>query len=142
MKKAMANHLLRFFAGMFILFGTLMMTASRADAQGLDQTIGQSQNLNWVSEAEAMVTLDAQLITLANQLANLPQGSQAYKDVLNHLTYYKLIYSDIETGATTTMLATNGNIYNVSSANGIKDASATPINLGQLYSDAVGLLTN
>ena len=137
----MAKHLLRFFAGMFILFGALMMTASRADAQGLDQTIGQSQNLNWVSEAEAMATLDAQLIMLANQLPNLPQGSQAYKDVLNHLTYYKLIYSDIETGMST-RLATNGNIYNVSNSNGIKDASASPIDLGQLYSDAVGLLTN
>ncbi len=141
MKKAMAKHLLRLFAALFVLFSTWTFSATEAAAQATDiALLNQSQNLNWVSEAEAMAVLEAQLITLADQLAAQPQGSQAYKNILNHLVYYKLIYNDIESGVST-MLATNGNLMNVSSQNNSKDDASSPINLNQLYLDAVGLLT-
>lgn len=141
MKKAMAKHLLRLFAALFVLFSTWTFSATEAAAQATDiALLNQSQNLNWVSEAEAMAVLEAQLITLADQLAAQPQGSQAYKNILNHLVYYKLIYNDIESGVST-MLATNGNLINVSSQNNSKDDASSPINLNQLYLDAVGLLT-
>ncbi|TNE52305.1 MAG: hypothetical protein EP344_15825 [Bacteroidetes bacterium] len=140
MKKAMVKRGLRVFSAVFILFGTLLLTATRADAQGLDDM--QGQNLNWVSEAEAMVVLEAQMELLGNDLAVLTPGTPTYNDILNHFTYYKLIYSELEDGQTTTKLATDKNLLNVSMANGSQDTAPIPVNLNQLYSDAVALLTN
>lgn len=142
MKKAMAKHGFQLLVAALVLFGSMAFSATEAHSQSTDITLlNQSQNFNWLSEAEAMVVLEAQMIALDNDLATLPQGSPAYKDALNHFVYYKLIYSALEDGTTSTMEATNSNLFNVQNENGLKDATATPINLNQLYQDAVGLLT-
>ncbi|MBL7776338.1 MAG: hypothetical protein JNK89_10080 [Saprospiraceae bacterium] len=141
MKKAMAKHLLRLSAAVFILFGAMLVTSTRADAQGLDVTIGQGQNLNWVSSAEAMSLLDAQLISMGNDLKNFTPGTAPYNNLLNYITYYKLIYTGIEDGTTVQQSATT-NISVVRTYNSNKEGQAlSDATLLQLWNSATGLLT-
>ncbi len=142
MKKAMAKHGLKLLTAVLFLFGALAFSATKAQAQSTDITLmNQSQNLTWISEAEAMTVLESQISALANSLPGLLPGSGAYNNALNHLVYYKLIFSGIETGLSTQESA-NTNLLNVPNENGSQDGSAPiPVNLNQLYSDAVGLLT-
>lgn len=144
MKKSMANQGLRWLVAAFVLVGVWMFSATETKAQTQSTDIvlmNQSQNLNWLTETEAMGVLENLVATLANTLSTLTPGTPAYNDALNHLTYYKLIYNDIENGSST-MLATNTNLFNVTSENGItRDDTAASVNLNQLYQDALALLT-
>lgn len=137
----MAKHGFRLLVAVLALFGAMTFSATEIQAQSTDITLmNQSQNFNWISEAEATSLLESQLIVMANNLTTLPPGSPAYKDMVNHITYYKLILGGLGNGLST-MQSTNSNLMNVSNENGSKDASASPINLNLLYQDAVGLLT-
>ena len=142
MKNAMAKHGLKLLTAVLFLFGALAFSATKAQAQSTDITLmNQSQNLTWISEAEAMNVLETQIMNLANTLPTLTPGTQAYIDALNQLIYYRLIYTDIE-GGTSTQQATNSNLFNVGNENGVKDdSSSTQIDFNQLYANAVGLLT-
>ena len=142
MRKAMAKHGLRLFTAVFVLLGALTFSATETQAQGADlQLMAQSQTYNWLTEAEAMLALNTQLIIKTNKLSTLTPGTPAYNDVKNQLVFYKLIYAGIE-GGTSTMDATNNNLFKVPNENGSVDNSPIPVNFEQLYINAIGLLTN
>ncbi|MEZ4942083.1 MAG: hypothetical protein R3D58_14485 [Saprospiraceae bacterium] len=142
MKNAMAKHGLKLLTAVLFLFGALAFSATKAQAQSTDITLmNQSQNMTWISEAEAMTVLETQIMNLSNTLPTLTPGTPAYITALNQLIYYRLIYTDIE-GGVSTQQATNANIFNLGNENGEKDDSPSgQIDLNQLYANALGLLT-
>lgn len=76
--------------GLCVICGLTLFT-ERVQAQGVSQ-------VNWMSEAEAMVTLEPMLVTLGDQLQALPIGSPNYIEMEMRVNLYKLIYNRIEGG--------------------------------------------
>ncbi|MCB0542533.1 MAG: hypothetical protein KDC70_03395 [Saprospiraceae bacterium] len=72
----------------FFLFGFLLLTAGRAEAQ----------TYNWMQSDQAQQTIKQEVTTLQTSLQGLTPGTQSYNDVLIHAHYYKAIYRRIVGG--------------------------------------------
>ena len=89
MKRTFANQSLMSLVAGFFLFGILMLTANRSEAQ-----------TNWKQPADAQLAIKTALGNLRNDVAANPPGSAAYNDAMIHAYYYKAIYVHVDEGMT------------------------------------------
>jgi len=126
----------------FFLFGILMLTANRSEAQ-----------TNWKQPADAQQAIKTALVTLRNDIAVNPPGSAAYNNALIHAYYYKAIYVRLDEGMTTEasvvdaltifpQTLTSPNTQGFSQANAVPDVpfALDKAAKGNLYNDAEALL--
>lgn len=114
----------------FFLLGGLLLTANRAEAQ----------SYNWMTESQALSTLEAEIDQLAIDITNFTPGSTPYKAMANKIHYYKLIHGSVQTG----MAVPQAVEVNLGKVNDQFDTTAAMLSknaLVQLYNDAVILLT-
>ncbi len=135
MKKTFVKLNLKSLLPALLVFGSLLFLDIRANAQTLSP-----QNLDWKTAVEAMPILEDQIVQLDGQLSGLIIGSPAYENVLNHMTFYKLIYSALEDGVAVPDAVYN-NIHSVS-INKTDDDPQTPVIYTDLLNNAIDLLTN
>lgn len=131
MKGTFFQFKLRTLVAMFFLLGGLFLSANRAEAQ----------TFNWMTESQAVSQLNAEVEQLSLDIQNFVPGSTQYKNISNHLTYYKLIMVSIETGATVPV-AVNDNLGHVNDQFDAGDKLLPKDVLVGLFNDAVDLLTN
>ena len=116
---------------LFFLLGGMLLTADRLAAQ----------SHNWMTESLAIGTLEIEVDQLALDLTNYTPGSTPYKNIVNHLNYYKLIHNSISEGSTVPQ-AVDGNLAKLNDNFNTTSGMLTKAALAQLYADAVDLLTN
>ena len=130
MKRTFFKIKLRTLVAMFFLLGAMFFSANRAEAQ----------SYNWLNESAALNALNVEIEQMALDIQNFVPGSTPYKNLANHINYYKLILVSIETGTNvetavnTSLPAVNNNF---ASENQMLSKSA----LTTLFNDAVVLLT-
>lgn len=131
MKKSFFKRNFRALVAMFFLLGGLFFATNRAAAQ----------SYNWKSESQAMAQLQSEMDQLSLDIQNFVPGSTQYKNLINHLAYYKLITVSIEEGHTTET-AVNESLGHVNDQySATKDFLSKTVLVG-LFNDAVVLLTN
>jgi hypothetical protein len=89
MKRTFANQSLMSLVAGFFLFGILMLTANRSEAQ-----------TNWMQPAQAQQAIKTEMGNLRNIVAANPPASASYNDAMIHAYYYKAIYARLEEGMT------------------------------------------
>lgn len=129
----------------FFLFGMLMLTASRAEAQTLG---GQ---YNWKGVDQARVDLESEVGNLYNNvLPGLTQGTQNYNNKLAEAYYFRMIHRQIGQGISvpfavdSALEAISGNTNSASQAgepNAFSDITVDPLLKQTLKNKAVDLLT-
>ena len=137
MKRTFAKQgLLSLVAG-FFLFGFLLLSANRAEAQA-----------SWMQPDQAKQVLLSEVNTITGDLQALTPGMPDYKDKLAHVIYYRTIYNNIQGGltvenSTTEALTVFSGNTNPRATQIMVDAGLTVSKAaGQLlYNQAVGLLT-
>ena len=122
---------LRTLVAMFFLLGGLFFSANRAEAQ----------SFNWKSESQAMSTLSSEIEQMSLDIQNFVPGSTQYKNLYNHLHYYKLISVSLEEGSTVEP-AVNSSLLQVNSQFDAFSKMLPKNVLAALFDDAVTLLTN
>lgn len=131
MKRTFFKRNFRALVAMFFLLGGLFFATNRATAQ----------SYNWKTEADAQTVLLAQVDQLNLDIQNFVPGSSQYKDLQNHIDYYKLIYTDLEDGSSTEA-AVNNNLGHLNDRfSATEDFLPKTVIVG-LFNDAVILLTN
>ena len=142
MKRTFAKQGLMSLMAGFFLFGMLLLTATRSEAQ-----------TNWMQPDQAQLVLVSKLGNLATDINSLPPGSTPYTDALIHAYYYKGIYNRITEGMTVEQAAVDAlRIFpdNIPAAQGLSKANymqdvpfvVTKAKQGVLYADAQALLSN
>ena len=116
---------------LFFLLGGMLLTADRLAAQ----------SHNWITESLAIITLEAEIDQQSLDLTNYTPGSTPYKNILNHLSYYKLIQVSLSEGSSVPQ-AVDGNLTKVNDQFNTTSGMLSKTALAQLYADAVDLLTN
>lgn len=135
MKKTFLKPNLRLLvSGLFVL-GALLFCNVQANAQVLG-----AEHLDWKSSTEAVQVLETTIVQLDGQLLVLTPGTPAHENVLNHMTYYKLIHGSLEDGASVAEAVAN-NLHSVGLST-TDDNPQTQADYTLLYEDAVALLTN
>lgn len=95
---------------------------------------------SFVNTDQAILTLDAEITQLGNDLNNLPQGSPIYNATRRKALYYRGIYMELQNGNSVAESIGSGFAHllnNVMDANG-----ASKSVLFQLRQDAIALLSN
>ncbi|HRI60185.1 MAG TPA: hypothetical protein PK228_10695 [Saprospiraceae bacterium] len=145
MKRTFAKRSLMSLVAGFFLFGFLLLTAGRAQAQ----TLGGEHN--WFGIDEAQLTLVSTVATLHTDLAGLQPGTPGHNNKLAHVFYYKEIYRNLTAGVYISVAVKealeifSGTQGTGTLANGSDVSSAVSVDAAlkqQLYNDAVSLLTN
>lgn len=139
MKRTFANKSLLSHVAGFFLFGFLMLSAARADAQ----------TYNWMGTDQARQTLLTEVTSVQNDLQQQTPGSQGYNNLLAHAYYYKEIYRNIDSGKTVEKSVNDAlNIFtdnpggaSVTSATLVTDLTITKPQKAALRDDAIDLLT-
>ena len=131
MKGTFFNFKLRTLVAMFFILGGMLFSANRAEAQAF----------NWMNESQAMTQLTTEIEQLSLDLGNFVPGSTQYKNLYNHLNYYKLITVALEEGMSTAD-ATNSSLPHVNDQFDAMSKFLGKQALDLLYADAVTLLTN
>ena len=136
MKRTFANRGLMSLLAGFFLFGFLLLSGNRAEAQ----------TYNWMQSNEAKQVLLTEVNTMYGSLQNLTPGSQAYNDVLAHAIYYRMIYRKIDQGgavepSTLEALSVFSTTPGVATGAITADVTVDKNLKAVLYNDAVGLLT-
>lgn len=143
MKRTFAKRGLMSLVAGFFLFGVLMLTASRAEAQ----TAGTPYT--WMGSDEARQELEVAVVDLYNQLALLQPGTPNYNTKLAHAYYYRVIRQQITQG-TAVIIAVDSALEIVSGgSDGIKpydtsvfdDVTIDAALKQQMKNNAVNLLT-
>jgi len=116
---------------LFFLLGGMLLTADRLAAQ----------SHNWMTESLAISTLEVEIDQQVLDLTNYTPGSTPYKNILNHINYYKLIHNGIEEGSTVQQ-AVDGSLTKLNDQFNTTSGMLNKTTLAQLYADAVELLTN
>lgn len=131
MKRTFFQLKLRTLVAMFFLLGGLFFSANRAEAQ----------SFNWKNESQAMSTLSSEIEQMSLDIQNFVPGSTQYKNLYNHLSYYKLIAVSIEEGNTVEP-AVNSSLLHVNDQFDAANKLLPKNVLAALFNDAVTLLTN
>ena len=144
MKRTFAKQgLMSFVAGLF-LFGVLLFTAGRAEAQTV------TTQYDWMGTDQARVELEQEVTNLYNQLASLQPGTSSYNNKLAHAYYYRMIRRQISQGSSVVTAVDNalevisGNTNGASQAgdsSSFSDISVDSSLKQQLKNDAIDLLT-
>ena len=122
---------LRSLVAMFFLLGGLFFATNSAEAQ----------SFNWMTESQAVTALTAEVEQMSLDIQNFVPGSTQYKNLINHMAYYKLILVSVESGVIVET-AVNENLGHVNDQyNASKDLLPKNTLVG-LFNDAVVLLTN
>lgn len=130
MKKAFSTIGRRSLLAVFFLLGGLLLTANRL----------QAQTYNWMTESQALSTLEAEIDQLALDITNYTPGSTPYKNIANHIYYYKIIHGAVQTGMPVPQ-AVEENLARVNDQFNTTSAMLPKNTLVQLHTDAVTLLT-
>ncbi len=88
MKRTFAKQGLMSLVAGFFLFGFMLLTGNRAEAQ----------TYNWMQSDQAQQVLVATVQTLQGNLQGMTPGTQPYNDALIRAYYYKAIYRSIDGG--------------------------------------------
>lgn len=131
MKGTFFNFKLRSIVAMFFLLGGLFFSANRAEAQ----------SFNWMTEPQATAQLNTEIDQMSLDIQGFVPGSPQYDNLLNHITYYKLILESIESG-TIVETAVNESLGHVNDQFNAGDQFLSKNQLVVLFNDAVILLTN
>lgn len=139
MKRTFANKSLLSHVAGFFLFGFLMLSAVRADAQ----------TYNWMGSDQAQLTLLAEVTLRQTQLQQQTPGSQGYNDNLAHAYYYKEIHRNIGSGKTVEqsvndalkIFTDNPGGASLTPVNMVTDLTITKPQKEALRDDAIDLLT-
>jgi hypothetical protein len=139
MKGTFAKLIQRSLVAMLLVFGALVCSTSRAEAQQVGNI-----HYNWVTSNEAIATLENAVNALVANQTNYPQGSPAWVVLANQIEYYKSIMVAIEGGAEVpvavfTTLITG---YNPNPGMDAAAITITPAEMDQLRATALDLLTN
>ncbi|MBK6998216.1 MAG: hypothetical protein IPH31_26295 [Lewinellaceae bacterium] len=116
---------------LFFLLGGMLLTADRLAAQ----------SYNWMSESLALNTLEVEIDQQVLDLTNYTPGSTPYKNIMNHIIYYKHIHNGIEEGSTVQQ-AVDGSLAKMNDEFNTTSGMLNKTTLSLLYEDAVQLLTN
>jgi hypothetical protein len=143
MKRTFAKRSLMSLVAGFFLFGFMLLSAGRVEAQ----TIGGEHN--WVQSDQAQLSLITTVNGLYNDLATLTPGTPAHNNKLAHAVYYRVINRKIGEGMFVGLAAKDAlEIFNgkdgVGAIGSQLDLSGISVDAGlkqQLYNDAVSLLT-
>ena len=143
MKRTFAKRSLMSLVAGFFLFGFLLLSAGRAEAQ----TLGAEHN--WMGVDQAQQTLVATATTLYNELNTMQPGTQAHNNKLAHAMYYRLIHRKLGEGtyvgiATKEALELFSGKNDQGSLGTSIDVSGVAVDASlkqQLYNDAIDLLT-
>lgn len=76
----------------FFLFGVLMLTTVRAQAQS-----GATPH-NWIGSDQATLKLEQEVTSLYTQLSALQPGTPNYNNKLAHALYYRVIRREVKQG--------------------------------------------
>jgi hypothetical protein len=143
MKRTFAKRSLMSLVAGFFLFGFMLLTAGRAEAQ----TLGAEHN--WIEADQAQLELVAKVTSLYNEIALLTPGTPGHNNKLAHALYYRMIHRKIGDGVYVG-IATKDALEIFSGTNG-GGTLATTLDLSgvsvdnalkqELYNDAVDLLT-
>jgi len=146
MKVTTAKHGFLSLVSAFFLFGFLLLTAGRAEAQVLG-----SQSLNWMQADQAATELLTEINKQHNIVTQSTPGTPQHTDALTHLYYYRVIHFKITEGSTVPEAVVSGlHIFDGNISGGPKSAvsidelagiSLTKTEVNNIYNDAVGLLT-
>lgn len=136
MKRTFANRSLMSLLAGFFLFGFLLLSGNRAEAQ----------TYNWMQSNEAKQVLLTEVNNVYGNLQQMTPGTQAYNDALAHAIYYRMIYRKIDQGDTVEQSAIQAlNVFSTTPGVGtgafVADITVTKALKQTLYNDAVGLLT-
>ena len=114
MKRTFTRYGVQSIAALFFLVcGMLLSNRATAQAPVQNTTIAANQSAvlqghsvskeqhNWVTENDALAILENAIATSADQLSLLLPVSPQYKNLMFHITYYKLILGLLEEGKTT-----------------------------------------
>jgi hypothetical protein len=130
MKRTFFQPKLRTLVAMFFLLGGMFFSANRAEAQ----------SFNWMTQQEALVQLSAEIEQMSLDIQNFVPGSTQYKNLANHLTYYKLITVAIEEGKIVEV-AVNDSLLHVNDQFDAMNKLLNKTTLTGLFDDATVLLT-
>jgi hypothetical protein len=130
MKRTFFQPKLRTLVAMFFLLGGMFFSANRAEAQ----------SFNWMTQQEALVQLSAEIEQMSLDIQNFVPGSTQYKNLANHLTYYKLITVAIEEGKIVEV-AVNDSLLHVNDQFDAMNKLLNKTTLAGLFDDAAVLLT-
>lgn len=127
----------------FFLFGVLLLTAGRAEAQ----TVGTPYE--WKGVDDARQALEQEVINLANQLSTMQPGTTNYNNKLAHALYYRVIRQQINQGSPVVsavdsaldVVSGNSNASQAGEPNRFSDITVDNALRQQLKSDAIDLLT-
>lgn len=128
----------------FFLFGVLMLTAGRAEAQ----TVGTPYN--WMGSDQARQELEQEVVNLYNQLAALQQGTPNYNNTLAHAYYYRMIRREITQGVAVIIAVDNAlevisgdpdGDFQTADSSAFSDITVDAALKQQLKNDAIVLLT-
>ncbi len=136
MKRTFANRGLMSVLAGFFLFGFLLLSGNRAEAQ----------TYNWMQSNEAKQVLLSEVNTVYGNLQQLTPGTQAYNDALAHAIYYRMIYRKVDQGGAVEQSTIEAlNVFSttpgVATGAFAADVTVTKALKQVLYNDAVGLLT-
>ncbi len=118
-----------------LVLGAFVFNTSEASAQASDVDM----TLNWVTEAQALTTLEGAISQKVLDQSNYTQGSTPWLNLDNYIRYYKLIYITIEDGSTVPVSV--GKALDSMNAIGVADQMLPNATLQQLHAAAVDLLT-
>lgn len=143
MKRTFAKRGLMSLVAGFFLFGVLLLTAGRAEAQ----TVGTQYE--WKGVDEARQALEQEVINLANQLSTMQPGTTNYNNKLAHALYYRVIRQQINQGSPVVsavdsaldVVSGNSNASQAGEPNRFSDITVDNALRQQLKSDAIDLLT-
>lgn len=112
MKKTFANLVQKSLVAALLVFGALLFSTSRAEAQGGAKNLG----VNWVDAGEAMLRLQTDVENLHND----PQVNSVGSDSYIRVRYYKAVYRRIGSGEPI--------VYAVVTALGVTPSSSDLVN--------------
>jgi len=131
MKGTFFNLKLRSLVAMFFLLGGLFFATNSAKAQ----------SFNWLGETQAVTQLSADIDQMSLDIQNFVPGSSQYKNLQNHIYYYKLVMVTIE-GGTTVEVSVNEQLGHVNDQFNEANKFLSKTTLVGLYNDIVLILTN
>lgn len=143
MKRTFAKRSLMSLVAGFFLFGFMLLTAGRAEAQ----TLGAEHN--WIEADQAQLELVAKVTSLYNEIALLTPGTPGHNNKLAHALYYRMIHRKIGEGVYVGIATKDAlDIFSGTSGAGTLanslDLSGVSVDTAlkqELYNDAVDLLT-
>lgn len=136
MKRTFAKRSLISLVAGFFLFGLLMLSANRTDAQ----------TYNWKPAGEAQSTLMTEVSNLHGVLKGQTPGTPAYLNTLTHVYYYKAIYNRLNNGMDVPNAVRNGleifvsNVVKADVVDAVSDVTVTAQQKTSLFDEAAALL--